>query len=94
MTNNYIDTGKINFNYIENPIIKTQRVKMFVKTLMNKGDFDKWAILFTSSKKSDKELRQLRQKVYSYRQQYPYVDWEIHYGDDSYSIICRKTNHE
>ena len=41
-------------DYIENPVIRTHRVKAFVKTLIDTGEFDKWAILVTSTTKTEK----------------------------------------
>jgi len=43
-------------DYIENPVIRTHRVKAFVKTLINTGEFDKWAILVSSTTKSERTL--------------------------------------
>lgn len=77
-------------DYIENPVIRTYRVKSFVKALMDTGEFDKWAILETSETKSQKVLSNFCAKVFQYRRNYPYVQWAINHGENNYSIICRK----
>ena len=77
-------------DYIENPVIRTHRVKAFVKTLINTGEFDKWAILVSSTTKSERTLKPFQSKVGGYRKQYPQVEWAINHGENNYSIICRK----
>jgi hypothetical protein len=77
-------------DYIENPVIRTHRVKAFVKTLINTGEFDKWAILVSSTTKSERTLKLFQSKVGGYRKQYPQVEWAINHGENNYSIICRK----
>jgi hypothetical protein len=77
-------------DYIENPVIRTHRVKAFVKTLINTGEFDKWAILVSSTTKSERTLKQFQSKVCGYRKQYPQIEWAINHGENNYSIICRK----
>jgi len=77
-------------NYIENPVIKTHKIKPFVKALMDTGEFDKWAILVTSETKSEKILKTFSTRMTSYRKNYPQIEWAIHHGKNNYSIICRK----
>ena len=78
------------FIYIENPKTNRQQVKWFVKEFIATGEWNKWVVLMTSKSNSEKELKGFGARIYGYRQRYENLQWDIHRGKNSFSIICRK----
>jgi hypothetical protein len=78
------------FTYIDTPKTTKHKVKAFVKQFMATGEWNKWVVVHTTKGKTPTELANTRQRVYGYRGSYMALQWEVHHGEDNYSIICRK----
>ena len=80
--------------YIENPNIKVIHTnKKKIVELMESGEFYRWIIICTSEGKTTKDKSKLQVRKANFRQQYKeytQVEWDLHEGENNYSIIVRK----
>ena len=76
--------------YIENPVIKKQRIKEIIQTIIEEGPPGKWVIVDTTKNKSEKEYKNMYNKFYQYRNRYKNMEWAVHHDENNYSIICRE----
>lgn len=80
--------------YIENPNIKViHKNKKKIVELMESGEFYRWIIICTSEGKTTKDKSKLQVRKANFRQQYKeytQVEWDLHEGENNYSIIVRK----
>ena len=80
--------------YIENPNIKViHKNKKKIIELMESGEFYKWIIICTSEGKTPRDKSKLQVRKSNFRHQYKeytQVEWDLHEGENNYSIIARK----
>jgi hypothetical protein len=78
--------------YIEDPNIRTHKIKAMVKEIMLSAETDRWIIIYTTETKEEKELSKARNKSTNYRNVYSMypLQWAVHEGENNYSLIVKK----
>ena len=76
--------------YIENPNIKKHKIKEIIQAIIEEGPLGKWVIVITTDGKTEKEYKNVHNKLHQYKNRYRSMEWAVHTGENNYSIICRE----